>query len=334
MKIKLLIGTKEEDYLEHISKVLSEQYEKTFDVTVVATDDSMNKILHETSFDVALMDVDMIDTNSVNMDAVKMPIILYQELTEIKEDYKAYQIVAKYQRISKIVSEILQKYSEIVSVTGIKSRKSHIVAVWSPCGGVGKTTVALAYAANRQFHDKSVLYLNLEKFSSVSTYFPNGDKSISLAFEKLDSNLQLLLQSIKQKDSSGIYYFAEPNNYDDINILSIDDIETLVESCATEEDELIIDLSSVCDEKVQKIFDMADTVLIVVDATENSKNKIRQYLTQNNVAGHFMHKSILVKNKDVRYDVQGFDRVVKLPLISSINAVSVYKTLSADSFDW
>ena len=122
---------------------------------------------------------------------------------------------------------MLEGFAELSgSGSGFDLEKARITAVWSPAGGVGKTTAALAYCTRKVSEGKQVLYLDLEYFSSVSVYFSGDGKSISTVFDKLANNAQYApLRGIRQQDSgSGIMYFCEPNNYDDINVLTDEDI--------------------------------------------------------------------------------------------------------------
>lgn len=270
MKIKLLIATADNDYAEYLSNILSEKYSNTFEVSVCSSLERLRDLLAINKFDTALLESDFIST--VPLNSISLPLILVGESGVISDSQ--LKKVRKYQRISSIVGNVLENYSEIdKNINSFGTNKAHIIAVWSPSGGSGKTTVALAYAAHKISGGKQAMYLNLENFSSTSAYFQENGKSISKVFEKLDTNVHMFLMGIRQQDKgSGITYFCGPENYDDINILTVNDIETLIDACAIEVDELVIDLSSQCDEKVQKIFDLVDAVLIICDSSKRIRN--------------------------------------------------------------
>jgi len=244
--------------------------------------------------------------------------------------------IRKYQRISSIVGNVLENYAEIdKNTSGFGTNKARIIAVWSPSGGSGKTTVALAYSANKISSGKQLIYLNLENFSSTSAYFQENGKSISKVFEKLETNVHMFLTGISQHDlGSGITYFCGPDNYDDINILTASDIEIIIKACTAEIDELVIDLSNQCDEKVQKVFDLADTVFLVCDSSNTSQVKLKQFINQHNVYGKIKDKIVLVNNKGAKAVDQNLNRIVHLPLVQSFDPVSIFKTLSSGNFDW
>ena len=175
------------------------------------------------------------------------------------------------------------------------------------------------------------MYLNLEPFSSSPVYFPEGGKSISSVFEKLDGNVELLLQSIRQIDSgSGILYFCRPDNYDDIGILTVDDMQRLVTSSAKDVDEVIVDLGNSFDQRIAMLMELANTVMVVIDHTRTAQVKWHQFCTQHSIYEKIKPKIMLVANRGARIDQT--QKVVSLPLVQSEDPVVVYKTLSAGYF--
>lgn len=331
MILKLLIATPDKSYSEYLSNVLSEKYAQTFTVSVCSSLERLDDMLEDTKYDVALLESKFADVK--NVDSISLPLMLVDE-SGVADD-SGFKAVSKYQRISMIIGDILENYSQIGKIgIGFGVEKAQITAVWSPSGGTGKTTIALAYAANKVLGGNQATYLNLENFSSTSVYFPESGKSISKVFEKLDSNVQMFLTGIRQQDSrSGISYFCGPENYDDINILTQSDLEILLNACATGIDELIIDLSSQCDERIQKIFEIANTVLLVCDSSTTSQAKIKQFINQHNVFKKLQSKAVLVNNKGANIVEDSISKTVKLPHVKSTDPTSIFKALSGINFE-
>jgi Mrp family chromosome partitioning ATPase len=334
MIIKLLIATADGDYAEHLSNVFAEKYADKFEVSVCSSAERLQDLLAANRFNTALLSPNF--AASVGLSAIQMPLILTDETGATEDSVSSFRKMRKYQRVSSIVGTILENYAEIGRDLGeIGGKKAHITAVWSPCGGVGKTTVALAYAAHKVSSGKQTVYLDLENFSSTAAYFQENGKSISKVFEKLEANVQMFLMGIRQQDSgSGISYFCGAENYDDMNILTPDDIEKLINACAVDADELVIDLSSQCDERVRKVFDLAGTVLLVCDPSSTAQAKLRQFISQHNVFGRIQSKTILVNNRGAKISEFNINKMVQLPLAHSSDPISVFKTLSSGNFDW
>jgi len=331
MKIKLLIATADKDYADHLSNVLSEKHSDTFEVNVCSSAERLKESLISNKYDTVLLEPGF--AAEIDLNSAPLPLILWDGSGGAFDNIENYKKVPKYQRVSAIAATVLESYADIsAGESDYGTGKTQITAVWSPCGGTGKTTVSLAYAAHSITCGKQAVYLNLENFSSTAVYFPQNGKSISTVFEKLDSNVHMLLLSLRQRDNdSGIHYFCEPENYDDINILTGNDVETLVRACAKEIDELVIDLPSQCDERVEKVFELADVVFVVCDSSVTSQIKLRQFINQHDISHRIYKKIVLINNKGAVETETGIDKTIWLPLIQSADPISVYKMLSGSS---
>lgn len=332
MKLRLLIATADKDYTDHLSGTISKRYAETIELVICSSAERLNDLTSTGKFDAALIEPDF--APSVRPGSIQVPFVLADEMERGLEHFEM-KTIRKYQRISSMTGRIMESYAETGKGGGSGSGKAQITAVWSPAGGAGKTTISLAYAASKASEGKQVVYLNLENFSSTPVYFPETGRSISKALEKLESNLQLFLMGIRQQDSgSGILYFCSPENYDDIGILTAEDIEKLIDACAAEVDELVVDLSSQIDKRVVKAFSMADKVLLIADATTASLAKTNQFISQHNIFGQIQPKAILVNNKGASAQEARVGKTVALPLVQTNDPVSVFKTLSGSRVDW
>ena len=333
MKIRLLIATADRDYTDHLSNSISKRYADTLELSICSSAERLTDLTSASRYDAALLEPGFV--SALAPGSVQLPFVLTDEL-EYSADNSGLKKIRKYQRISSMTGQILESCAEAgKGAGGVDASKAQVTAVWSPTGGTGKTTVALAYAASKASSGKQVVYLNLENFSSTSVYFPESGSSISKALAKLDSNLQLFLLGIRQQDSgSGILYFCSPENYDDISILTAEDIEKLISACAAEIDELVIDLSSQIDGRIVKIFSMADKVLLIADPSNSSQAKISQFISQHNVFGQIQPKAILINNKGAGSPEERISKTIMLPFVQATDPVSVFKTLSGSRADW
>ena len=331
MKIQLLIATGDEDYREQLSQVLTEKYADTFEISVCSSAQRLEELLSRRKFDAALLDPELVQY--AELSRVCLPLSFWSG-TAGETVWKEVRQIRKYQRISAMVSQLLEQYATVAERGGeVDLERGRITVVWSPAGGCGKTTAALAYAAQKVAEGRKCLYLDLEAFSSTTVYFAQSGKSLSSVFERLDENVELLLQSIRQEDAaSGIFYFSCPENYDDINVLTQEDILRLVNASAQGVGEMIVDLSSTYDPKIQAMLELADKVFLVTDASRTSQQKLEQFRTQHSIYEKLREKVVLVANKGFRYRPGEGEQAVLLPLVKSDDPVVVYKTLSAGYF--
>ena len=332
MKIQLLIATDDCDYAEHLSNILAGEHADAIEVSVCSCHENLHEHLDSREFDVALLEASMIE--SADMQSIHLPLLLWPEDGNAPNIPGEIKKIRKYQRISSMVSSMLELYArEQAAESGSCLKRALITAVWSPVGGAGKTTVALAHSAGKASGGKQVMYLNLEPFSSVSAYFSEAGKSVSAVFEMLEAgkgNIKMLIRGIRLQDNaSEITYFCRPDNFDDMNILTAENIAALIGACSEVTDELVIDMSSACDERTRKVFELADRILLVTDTTQTAQIKYSQFASQHNIFQRIKNKAALVANKGAMVNGSLVDEVICLPLVQSPDAVAVYKTLSA-----
>ena len=333
MRLKLLVATADSDYGGHLSGVVSDRYADLIDVNVCSTPERLTELLAEMKFDVALTDVPMI--KDLDIQNIRLPLLLWADEEAGDEQTADLGKVSKYQRVSSIVADVLERFAKVTAdISGPALKRAHITAVWSPAGGVGTTTVALAYAAKLASGGRQALYLNLEYFSSVPAYFARTGKSISSIFEMLEAgegNVKMLIRGIRCQDN-GVAYFNCPENFDDMNILSPENIAALLDACCETADELIVDMTCVCGERERQVFETADKVFIVTDPSDAAQAKLSQFVSQHNDFARIRAKTALVENKGATICRPPVDTVIPLPLVQSVNASEIYKTLSGYDF--
>jgi MinD-like ATPase involved in chromosome partitioning or flagellar assembly len=334
MKTNLLICTADTAYAEHLSRHLSERHADAFEVCVCLESGSLHDTIKSQTFDAALIDPGL--SVGADLRPVRVPLLIWSEESDDAEASGEYKRVRKYQRISSIVAEILTSCAEMLSDARVEDlEKARVTVVWSPAGGVGKTTVALAYAAKKVADGKETLYLDMEHFSSVPVYFHEAGTSISSVFEMLENgsgNIQMLIRAIRKQDNGdGIAYISRPDNYDDMNILSAEDAATLLRACCGVAEEVVVDMPCVCDARTRKLFEIADKIFLVTDATAAARTKVSQFVTQHNVYGGIKAKLAVVANRGatVSDTPTPSPEIVALPHVASYNAQAVYRSLAA-----
>jgi cellulose biosynthesis protein BcsQ len=330
MRIKLLIATTDTDYAEYLSNSISEYHESKIEVSVCKVSEGLQEMLANKRYDVALLDSSLL--GNVGEASIRLPLLLWSEDESADNIAEDVGIINKYQRISSIVTAVLERYAKVSgSRSGPDSSSAIITAVWSPAGGVGKTTVALAYAASKAAEGRNVLYLDLELFSSIPAYFNHKGKSISAVFEMLEShegNVRMLIQGIRCQES-GISFLCGPDNFDDMYALSSENTIELINACMGLTDELVVDLSCVCDMQTRQIMALADKILLVTDPTSAAQAKLSQFVQQHNVFESIQEKITLIANKGVVINAPPVSSIISFPFIQSSGASALYSTLSA-----
>ena len=328
MKIQLLVAISDKDYTAHLSRVLTEKNMDLFEVSVCSKPDLLGELLSHRSYDAALLDTEMVER--ADLSAIRLPLLVWDGTSQLPERAESLHKVRKYQRISSISSEVVQEYAaRCQTQEGFNDGKAHMTVVWSPAGGSGKTTVALACAARYVADGRKTLYLDLEPFSATPAFFQEPGKSISHVFERLNGDVSLLIQSIRTEDvGTGISYFGRPQNYDDLNVLTSAELNGLLAGCASVADELVVDLGSSCSPAAVQVLDTADSVLLVADSSAVCASKCEQFRTQHNVYDRISEKLTVVANCGARNVAKESEKLLSLPKVDSTDPAVVYKTLS------
>ena len=333
MKIQLLIATADNDYSEYLSNTLSAKYADTFAVELCFTQEKLSDILSAKKYGVLLVEPEWIPV--LLRHNVKLVLALTSEHSSLSEPVLNVTQIEKYQCINTLVNDILENYAKVApSFVNARNSKEKIVAVWSPSGGTGKTSVAIAYATRAASNGSVVTYLSFEQFSSAGMYFDVEGESISKLFERLTSNAEIVVQNFRQHDDgSGIKYFCPPESYGDINELTKDDMVFLTNTCARAGELVVVDLPSFCDKKTQAVLELADIVLLVSDDSKTSSHKLDVFTSQHGFFDIIKHKVRLISNKGAMINDSRFEKVINLPRVQIDDPKCVYKTLSANSFD-
>ena len=133
MKIQLLIASDDDDYREQLSQVLTERYSDTFEVSVCSSAPRLAEQLSRRVFDAALLEPELAE--HVQLSQVRMPLLLWNGSAGCAVSEHVRQI-RKYQRISSMVSQLLEQYAAVAEKSGdAELERRRTTVVWSPSGG-------------------------------------------------------------------------------------------------------------------------------------------------------------------------------------------------------
>lgn len=331
MILKLGIADSNKDYVARIGKVLSGYDE----VEIYSYTDKANlpELLASVKLDVLLISPDMYFADCDSF--VKLPIILVDESGTVDPELAQIGKVQKYQRISNVYKSVIEQYASVSGVTGSdKSIGAKVIAFWSPVGGAGKTTAAMATATKLASIGKETLYLNLEMYPSDSIFFEDklGRGIRELAAEINNNiNFEMKIQGIKQDKQPHLHYVASFDKFADFDATTTEELTRLVDVLATygHFDYVIVDLDSSSCSKNAELLKIADQVVLVQSSDVFSAKKIQSYYSAVEIAGDFeLNKCISITNKVVNGRPVFFEgsvrNVASLPMISNTAENIVY----------
>jgi pilus assembly protein CpaE len=189
----------------------------------------------------------------------------------------------------------------VVSPDGVTmTTPRRMVAVYSPKGGVGTTTidtnVAVIAAATRPGR-VALVDLDLQ-FGSVATHL-NLEAKQTLADVARDSAALRepeLLRSYTVKHSSGLHVICGPPTPELAELVTTEAVEQLLGTLHDAYDQVVIDAGSILDERTMLVLEAAETVILPVHPEIAALKAMHTLLDYLNEAGAVGAKALFVLN--------------------------------------
>ena len=228
-------------------------------------------------------------------------------------DVVGFDSVNKYQKAEKLVHSIQMIYAEqtghVEVVTG-GDKQTKAIGVFSPVGGCGKTTMALALSMYLASHGKRVFYLNYEIINSTTEFLntaPGGSLSdVLLAMKTKGANIGLRIVSNKYFDAGmNISFINPPESALEVNELTTPEQIKLIKELENigDFDAIIIDFDSGFSEAKLELLDACDFILTPFTTDEVSLVKMRLFMREFGMRGEldviFKKMSLAVNKADL-----------------------------------
>ena len=199
-------------------------------------------------------------------------------------------------------------HAPVISADGVTmARAKRVVAVYSPKGGVGTTTIAtnIAIAAAQRRPDRVVLVdLDLQ-FGGVAMHL-NLDAAQTLADVVRDEGALRepeLLRTYAMRHDSGLHVLVAPNSPQGAEAITPSHVATLISALLEGYESVVIDVGSVLDERALAVFEAAETIVLPVYAEISALKAMHGLLEYLNTAGSVGAKATFVLNSLFARDI-------------------------------
>ena len=181
--MKLLIISKDLDYLERFQHYISKKYTQ-FQISTCNDLEKARLLMNENTFDVFLLDAEFDNVKQEEFKTNGFDIV-FAYISDTNEIINGQDTIFKYLCVSELYDEICKLY-EKTKKRVIKSNKSEkesdknieIISFLPVHGGAGSSTLAAACAVSLS-SESDVLYINLEQRPSDSVFFSSDGKKRS-----------------------------------------------------------------------------------------------------------------------------------------------------------
>lgn len=284
MNISIAIADANTEYVDRLSEVL-QQY-NDLSIFIYTNVEKLEEAIVKKHFDVVLFDADFCDRRIAFLDT-KLPICFFNEESANLSLYLDIAKVRKYQRISNIYKDIVRLYADKAGISsGIdQSQNTKILAVYSPIGGSGKTTVALSAALKLMDKGNQVLFLSAEQLSSSAHLNPHIEEGITALLSCMNDknvNFELKLKGLVKMGVRGLLYVEGFNrivDYLDVKPEEMLQFFEMIKKIGSY-NMLVIDMGTAIDGIAKAIFDLADSILVVDKPGEFSNLKMDLFAQQ------------------------------------------------------
>ena len=175
------------------------------------------------------------------------------------------ELVATIRRVSE-----MSRAREVAYGTGLLDgaaggRAGRIIAVYSPKGGAGCTTIATNIAVTLQTDDTPVALVDADlQFGDVGVFLniqsQNSVVDLSEAHRELDPDL---VNTVLSDHPSGLKVLLAPFSPDAAEVVSGEAIRAVLDHLRTRFEYVIVDTASILNDVVLSVFDAADIILLV-----------------------------------------------------------------------
>jgi pilus assembly protein CpaE len=196
----------------------------------------------------------------------------------------------------------------VVSSDGLTlTQARRVIAVYSPKGGVGTTTIAtnIAVAAAQRRPDRVVLVdLDLQ-FGGVATHLNLDAKQTLADIVRDETSLREpeLLRTYAMRHDSGLHVIAAPASPESAELVTPDHIATLIGTLLEGYESVVIDAGSVLDERTLAVFEAAETIVLGVYPEISALKAVHGLLDYLSTAGSIGAKATFVLNNMFARDI-------------------------------
>ncbi len=178
-------------------------------------------------------------------------------------------------------------------------REAHVIVVYSPQGGAGKTTVATNVAASLMREGTRVLLMDCDlQFGDVGVFLNLQHQRNLVDLVKSVEDLDMdLVENVMITHDSGLKVLLAPARPEDSEEIVPENVADLVLKLRSIFDFIVIDLATKLDDLAIALFDIAERILLVINPTLPAVKNVRIVLNLFDALQYPDLKSQLIVNK-------------------------------------
>lgn len=331
-RMKIILADPDNIYVDRVADYINTEYSSRIKLVVCTRLSLLEHYLRNSfdDFDFLLVHPDFHTPDNQLYKNIKFIVELTDDMNRTLTAENNSRLY-KYQPGDRLVKELLKIYSEktekLPGAGGIRNTK--VISVFSPAGGVGKTSVALALAASLSQSRMEVLFLGMESFNTVpSVIETSGQEGFTKVLLTLHENPQLISVRVeinKIRDRDNMFHILEPPDcFFELSELEKEQLALFLTKIkqACKYDVVVIDTDSSLSNNLITLLNNSDRTVMVGTPEEMCRYKIEAFVNRFRMLEDVGNESILNKTVLMMNKVQG-NEYVGLPETGISNTCSI-----------
>ncbi len=274
VKLRIIIADTDVNYILPLQFKFATDFFDKVDLEIITDKSYFNTLFSSPQkADVLVISEDMYD-HSLQRHNIGNIFLMTEQYEDNQNDDQHINRIFKYTSIKEIFNQIIGKSEILPKVSAYEKKETQIILVYSACGGVGKTTIALGAAACLTENYKRVLYINAGRLQSFQRMLDNKGAIVSSdIYGTLADTGYNAYNEVKSTIRQELFYYLPPFKAALISLgLDYSVYERIAQGAkkSAEFDYVIVDADSSFGEAEASLISIADKVILVTRQNENS----------------------------------------------------------------
>ena len=195
-------------------------------------------------------------------------------------------VLNRYSGADSLIGEILKIYAQREGIQddaeAVRGKhENRVTVLFAPCGGAGRTTIAIGLSTLYARIKYQTLYLNFDWHGVEEFAFepadPVGLSEIIFSLKSRPEKLGLKLEALKQTHREGQFFYYPPPQYPlDLDEVKVGELESLINKIRMLGvfDRVLIDAHSGLSEKNKMLLELADSIYMVAECSPVGVQKL------------------------------------------------------------
>lgn len=273
-KPKIIIADSDANYIFPLQQKFVEEFFEKIDLEIITSEEYLEQFFSTPQrAEILIISEDLYDSSIHRHNLGNIFVMTEQQREEQTAELNINRIF-KYTSIKEIFNEITGKSAEALKVENSAQKEPQIILVYSVCGGVGKTTVALGISACLNKNYKKVLYINAERLQTFGRFLENGTPIATAdVYARLTNPTPNVYQDIKHTIRKEGFSYLPPFKAAIMSLglkYSVYEKIAIAAKKSGEYDYIVIDADTTFDEDKANLLSIADKVIVVTNQTSSS----------------------------------------------------------------